>query len=329
MVADLFDHDKTMDADRTVEIYETLRHRNPANIPLPSGSEPEQHDHLTGILGRFDALLLDGYGVLNIGAEAVPGAVGLLEAAAREGVEVMVLTNGGSKPSAMTGARYRNLGLAISDDRVISSRDALIEGIAGADGPIGVIDAECALPDDGQPDDGQPNDGRPDDSQYVQLDPSRPDQWLAMARIVFFGATAWTLEWQECLIRAMEAGIPVHIANPDVAAPHEGVFSFEPGYWTAAILDRLPEAEVHWYGKPHRPIFDLAIRRLEAVTGRTGWDQTRIAMVGDTLHTDILGGNAAGLATVLITGHGLFRYGGAEAAMEKSGIQPNFITRAV
>ena len=30
-------------------------------------------------------------------------------------------------------------------------------------------------------------------------------------------------------------------------------------------------------------------------------------MVGDSLHTDILGGAAAGMTTVLITDHGLFR----------------------
>ena len=34
---------------------------------------------------------------------------------------------------------------------------------------------------------------------------------------------------------------------------------------------------------------------------------SEIAMVGDSLHTDILGGAAAGMTTVLITDHGLFR----------------------
>jgi ribonucleotide monophosphatase NagD (HAD superfamily) len=52
-------------------------------------------------------------------------------------------------------------------------------------------------------------------------------------------------------------------------------------------------------------------------------------MVGDSLHTDILGGNAAGLKTVLVTDHGMFRDGGAEAAMKTSGITPDFIVNTV
>ena len=48
-------------------------------------------------------------------------------------------------------------------------------------------------------------------------------------------------------------------------------------------------------------------------------------MVGDTLHTDILGGANAGVQTVLIEGYGFFR--GKESApyIQQSGIIPDFI----
>ena len=48
-------------------------------------------------------------------------------------------------------------------------------------------------------------------------------------------------------------------------------------------------------------------------------------MVGDSLHTDILGGGAFGLQTVLITGAGLFRDGGACHYIDKTGIKPDWI----
>ena len=48
-------------------------------------------------------------------------------------------------------------------------------------------------------------------------------------------------------------------------------------------------------------------------------------MVGDTLHTDILGGRAAGLATVLVAGHGLFRGHDPLPFIERSGIRPDWI----
>ena len=48
-------------------------------------------------------------------------------------------------------------------------------------------------------------------------------------------------------------------------------------------------------------------------------------MVGDTLHTDVLGGAAAGWRTVLVTGLGLVRELDVEAAIRESGIRPDFI----
>lgn len=310
MPADLFDHAAAMDAERTIAVYERLRAVTPAATPR----EPEYSPSLRDLLDRFDALLLDGYGVLNIGPDAVPGAAELIDAASAAGVELVVLTNGASKPSSQAGARYRSIGLSISDDRVVSSRDALLRGMAEAEGPIGVVGRFCDCPDD---------------DRFTRLDASDPDTWLTLRSIGFFGATGWDLSWQDCLEAALRHGVALHVANPDVAAPHPGAFSFEPGYWTAAALAALGEADVHWYGKPHRPVFDLALETLEATTGRTNWDRDRIAMVGDSLHTDILGGNAAGLRSVLITGHGLFRQGGAEQAMAMTGIRPDFITATV
>jgi glycerol 3-phosphatase-2 len=44
---------------------------------------------------------------------------------------------------------------------------------------------------------------------------------------------------------------------------------------------------------------------------RPGVPDERVLMVGDTLHTDILGGNAAGFRTALIAGLRLFRRRGS------------------
>jgi FMN phosphatase YigB (HAD superfamily) len=48
-------------------------------------------------------------------------------------------------------------------------------------------------------------------------------------------------------------------------------------------------------------------------------------MVGDSLHTDILGARAAGLQAVLLTGYGLFCDGGAHDMIEACGIAPDWI----
>ena len=300
-----------MDAARAVAVYETIRHRKPSG----RNGRAERHSSLCDIVEQFDALLLDGYGVLNIGDGAVPGAAALVDRAVDTGIAVVVLSNGASRPSSFSAEKYRGFGLSVGDGQVVSSRDAMLEGMAETPGPIGVGGRFAELPEG--------------DARYIHLDPSRPEQWREMAAIAFVGATGWDSGWQDCLLGAMAAGVPVHVANPDVAAPHEGGFSLEPGFWTAAALDEHPEAEVHWHGKPHGAVFGLALERLAAEAGRGDLDKSRIAMVGDTLHTDILGGNAAGFRSVLVTGHGLFRDGGADEAMELAGILPDFVTATV
>ena len=48
-------------------------------------------------------------------------------------------------------------------------------------------------------------------------------------------------------------------------------------------------------------------------------------MVGDTLHTDVLGGAASGMGTVLITAHGLFTGRDTAPFIAASGIIPDAI----
>ena len=50
-----------------------------------------------------------------------------------------------------------------------------------------------------------------------------------------------------------------------------------------------------------------------------------VAMIGDSLHTDILGGGAAGMQTVLLTGYGLFAAGGADDMIDACGITPDWV----
>ncbi len=67
----------------------------------------------------------------------------------------------------------------------------------------------------------------------------------------------------------------------------------------------------------------LAYQRLCARAGRT-LDKGRIAMVGDSLHTDILGGLAFGLQTILVTRYGLLRDHNADQVIAQTGIAPDW-----
>jgi ribonucleotide monophosphatase NagD (HAD superfamily) len=74
-----------------------------------------------------------------------------------------------------------------------------------------------------------------------------------------------------------------------------------------------------FFGKPFSNIFDLAFARLD------NSDSARVVMVGDSLHTDILGGHVAEVKTALISNFGFFSGSDVTKAISVSGIQPDFI----
>lgn len=53
-------------------------------------------------------------------------------------------------------------------------------------------------------------------------------------------------------------------------------------------------AKCKHFGKPHAEHFEACLQKL-------GMDADRVAHVGDSLHHDIVGANAAGIASVFIT----------------------------
>ena len=111
------------------------------------------------------------------------------------------------------------------------------------------------------------------------------------------------------------------MANPDVSAPYpDGWFSAEPGYW-ALRIEAETGVRCEPFGKPFAPAFELALSRL----GRAGVARERVAMVGDGLYTDVLGGLAAGLGTVLVTEHGLLKGFDWRERSERSGIVPDHV----
>ena len=295
--------------DDIIRIYEALRGQMPAARSVPGG--PRRTSRLADILPHFDALVLDGFGVSNIGGSLIDGILDFLDEAEARGIAVMVLTNGAGQGADASWQKYRNWGLDLARAQVVSSRDSLeaawpsladgrvVAALGPAARPLGV-GRELTLPSDG-------------DGLF--------DRATAFA---FLGSAGWTEDHQQRLEQALgRGGCELLVANPDVSAPVEGGFTAEPGYWAARAAQAtgiLPR----WYGKPHGPSFDLVLDRMAAHYGRL-FDRRRVAMIGDSLHTDILGGGAAGMQTVLLTGYGLFAAGGADDMIDACGITPDWV----
>jgi HAD superfamily hydrolase (TIGR01459 family) len=92
--------------------------------------------------------------------------------------------------------------------------------------------------------------------------------------------------------------LPMICANPDIKVSRGAKL-----IWCAGALATAYEAmggAVVYFGKPHPPIYSLALERLAGLAGRAV-DPARILAVGDGLKTDILGANRAGIDALLVT----------------------------
>ena len=296
---------ESLDAESVLDCHELAR------VPAPvRKGRAEPAPDLLALVDRYDAFILDGYGVINVGPEPIPGiaeTVGALRAAGRE---VMVLTNGAGRPSRHTARRYAGWGLDIPQRLVVSSRDALEASLAAQPRPglWGVM----ALPD-------SELETLPVETALLEDD---EEIYRCAAGFIFIRSGGWSIARHMRLAQALrESPRPVLVANPDISAPYPGArYSAEPGYW-ALRIEAETGVRCEPYGKPFGPAFELALSRL----GGAGARRERVAMVGDGLYTDIVGGLVAGLGTVLVTDHGLLKGFDWEARAARAGIFPDHV----
>lgn len=299
--------DMLSDAVAAFDRYEAIRARLPVarfsdrSVTLPSLDEVADH---------VDGFLLDAFGVLNVGETAIPGAVARLQSLRARGKRLAVLTNAASYTRAQLLAKYHRLGFDFTADEVVASRDIAVArldriapgatwaaisaaGDSFADIPALLVDAVA--------------------------DPGALD---AADGILFLSTARWSPRLQDRLISSLTRNPrPLVIANPDIVAPREDGLTLEPGLFGHDLLDQIP-IETHWFGKPFPEAFAEGI-------ARTGLAPDRLAMVGDTLHTDVLGGAAAGCRSVLVTDHGLFAGRDTGPFIAASGIRPDFIVPSI
>ncbi|HBP73086.1 MAG TPA: hypothetical protein DD665_05875, partial [Alphaproteobacteria bacterium] len=258
----------TMDMQDLINVYEVIR----PWLPAPRPADTRHKDRLVDVLDHVDALILDGFGVLNVGWDPVDGIHDFLATAAARDVALMVLTNGAGQGADATWQKYRDWDLPLARNQVVSSRDALEADInrLAAGKRVGVIGGGV----------------RPF-GLAGEVTMAAPDQLFAEAEIfAFLGSGMWGEAEQQQLEQALrQPGRMLCVANPDIGAPLGDQFSTEPGYWAVRAMQATGTRPL-WFGKPHLPAFEIALARLQDVYGRP-FDRHRVGMVGDSLHTDV------------------------------------------
>jgi len=251
---------------------------------------------LAQISGRYDAVFCDLWGCLHDGIKPFPAAVTALQRYRAAGGIVLLVTNS-PRPKSNVVQQLNAMGCPQDAwDDVTSSGDAaqhaLITGAVGRQ--VYHIGAEKDL--------SFFTDFAEDFKDVASTEPPIERVALSDARGIvctglFDDLTETPDDYRARLMLAKTMGLTMLCANPDIIVDFGDRRLYCAGA-LAAAYEKMG-GTVLYFGKPHPPIYDLARRRLSALTERA---DPQILCIGDGIATDIQGGMSEGLDTLFVTG---------------------------
>lgn len=135
----------------------------------------------------------------------------------------------------------------------------------------------------------------------------------------------WNTDLTKTVNLLRKRNIPVIVANTDATYPVSKTrISIAIGA-VAKMIEGIVGKQFIRFGKPDAQLFMFAYERLENASQISKRD---ILMVGDTLKTDILGGNKFGLDTALVL-TGNTQPQDAEVLIRSTGIIPTYVCKSV
>jgi HAD superfamily hydrolase (TIGR01450 family) len=227
-------------------------------------------------LSGVDTVLTDLDGVVYRGAEAIPHAAESLQRV-DELCRLAYLTNNASRSPETVAEHLRGMGAPATPETVVTSVHVamtMLRQVAAPPDPVLVIGG-----------DGLTRAVAAAGYSVVAEASSRP-----VAVVQGFDASLGWRHLAEAAFALSDRSIPWIATYSDPGLPVAG--GIAPGNGAlvgavAAVVERQPEVA----GKPHRAMFDEAIRRTQAANP---------LFIGDRLDTDISGARAAGIRSALV-----------------------------
>ena len=265
-------------------------------ISLPKAHMTDIIASLADLGTRYDAVFCDLWGCLHNGKTPFPSAVAALQGFRARGGRVLLLTNA-PRPRASIIAQLDVMGVPRDAwDEVVTSGDATQSAmLTGAVGRrvyfIGADKDEPFFT------------SFADDLQDVAAREA-PITRVPLAQAEGIICTGLTDDQHETpedyraiLLQAKVNGLPMLCANPDIIVD----FGDKRLYCAGAIAAAYEAigGTVYYFGKPHPPIYELARRRLAALSGLK---DPAILAIGDGIATDIQGGMSEDIDTLFVTG---------------------------
>ena len=243
---------------------------------------------LTGVAplaDLFDGFIVDVWGVIHDGLRLYPGACATLDRLAERGKGVVFLTNA-PRRSGDVARMLARLELPERHRRnVLASGESVHAALAGRADPFhAALGRRCIVLGE-----------RFGNDILAGLDLEPVQRFEEAEFIVNIGpwrSGAAMADYEDDLAHAAGLGLPMICANPDLSVMQGGAEMLCAG----ALAARYEElgGSVAYHGKPHPAIYDTCLARLG------GMPRDRIVAIGDSLGTDIVGADAAGLASALV-----------------------------
>ncbi|MCP9234794.1 HAD-IIA family hydrolase [Lewinella sp. JB7] len=272
------------------------------------------------VASQFPVIFFDSYGVLRNHRGPIPGALETVSLLRDAGKHIRVLTNNAARSPEAAAARLAHYGLrGISSAEVITSgattRHFLEQKVKS--GKVAYL-------------------GTPASAEYIigagleaipigEVDFERLDDIKAVAFLDDEGYDK-NVDINLLINILRRCQVPVVVANTDLLYPTTANDVALATGSIARLAEYVLGRKFVKFGKPASQMFQMALDSValempEICPGD-------ILMVGDTLHTDILGGNTYGVATALVLS-GNTRPESAATEIAASGIIPDFVCHSI
>lgn len=269
-----------------------------------------EREPLRALIERYDAFLIDQFGVLLDGSKAYPGAAKALALIAEHSKPVVILSNSG-KRSQVNCDRIARHGF----DRnhfitVVTSGEIAHQSIAQAIGTSINKDAQVMV---------FARNGDPSPIADLDLvetrDPTQADLLLIVSREL----STKREEYRAMMEQFDKRKGRCICLNPDLNMLTPQGLAFSAG--SIAKDFEAMGGSVEWYGKPYPRIYASALALIPDIAPE------RSLCIGDSIDHDIQGGNAAGLSTALVRSgvHALLSDAEIGAAFSRLNVTPDHI----
>ncbi|GAA4908476.1 HAD-IIA family hydrolase [Mucilaginibacter defluvii] len=275
-------------------------------------------DNFKSIIDRYEIIFFDAFGVLKNYEGLVPGIEKTFEYLTRQGKEYYIVTNDASRSPVELAQSYHKKGLTVIDpERIISSGMLTKEylDLKVKDGIVAFL-------------------GTPESAHYIDNEGrhTMPVSAVNSSNIDKVNALVFMddegFNWFEDINKAVnilrKRPIPAIVANTDYAYPLTANDIAVAIGGIANMVESIVGKEFIRFGKPDSQMFMFAY---DMIRERRAISKKDIVMVGDTLFTDIMGGNKFGLDTVLVLS-GNTLPGDAESNIHSTGIVPTYICQS-